>query len=124
MTDAPRPPPPPGSQPEQPPEPPPAGWYPAPGAPPGTVRYWDGRQWTSQTASGSDQPQPIKAGSSRTTIYVVSVIAVTLIVLGALFAWTFTSIFSGFDEFFDGAKVFDDLEPSSPPSEETSGTSR
>ena len=25
----------------------PAGWYPAPGDPPGTHRYWDGSQWTT-----------------------------------------------------------------------------
>lgn len=30
----------------------PPGWYPAPGDPPGTHRYWDGAQWTTG-------PQPI-----------------------------------------------------------------
>ena len=25
---------------------PPAGWFPAPGGPPGQLRYWDGSSWT------------------------------------------------------------------------------
>lgn len=32
----------------------PPGWYPAPGDPPGTHRYWDGNAWTTG-------PQPIQA---------------------------------------------------------------
>jgi hypothetical protein len=27
---------------------PPAGWFPAPGGPPGRLRYWDGATWTDQ----------------------------------------------------------------------------
>jgi Protein of unknown function (DUF2510) len=48
---------------------PPAGWYPDP-ANPGTQRYWDGQQWTEQSAPSSSPsagwyPDPANPGSQR-----------------------------------------------------------
>ena len=40
----------------------PPGWYPAQGDPPGTHRYWDGRQWTTG-------PQPMAPGSGGGGLY-------------------------------------------------------
>lgn len=38
----------------------PPGWYPAPGDPPGTHRYWNGSQWTTgPTPIGGGGPQPM-----------------------------------------------------------------
>jgi uncharacterized protein YbjQ (UPF0145 family) len=39
-------------------QPTPPGWYPAAGDPPGTVRYWDGSQWTGEPISQSSEPEP------------------------------------------------------------------
>lgn len=41
----------------------PPGWYPAPGDPPGTQRYWDGSQWTgSPVPVDPSAPPPSPAG--------------------------------------------------------------
>lgn len=40
----------------------PAGWYPAPGDPDGTQRYWDGAQWVGQ-------PQPVPAPTAAQPAY-------------------------------------------------------
>jgi uncharacterized RDD family membrane protein YckC len=49
---------------------PPPGWYPAQGDPPGTVRWWDGRQWSGGPVPGSPHGygiagQPYSPASTR-----------------------------------------------------------
>lgn len=36
----------------------PPGWYPAPGDPPGTQRYWDGANWTTDPQPAGQPPAP------------------------------------------------------------------
>lgn len=38
------------------------GWYPDPGAPTWSLRYWDGSDWTEQTTPPATGPQPGTAG--------------------------------------------------------------
>jgi hypothetical protein len=77
---------------------PPPGWYPEPSAP-GAQRYWDGRRWTEHLAP---LPTPPAGSSSRTAIWVASIIGVVLLALGGMTVWMFTSIFSSVGSVFDG----------------------
>lgn len=40
----------------------PAGWYPAPGYPPGTNRYWDGAQWVGEPQAAAAQGEMFAPG--------------------------------------------------------------
>ncbi|MCL2317083.1 MAG: DUF2510 domain-containing protein [Actinomycetia bacterium] len=63
----------------------PPGWYPDPGGAPGRFRYWDGHQWSPQTASAPGSvPQGARSqdGSSRAwLVALVVLLAVTVLIV-------------------------------------------
>jgi Protein of unknown function (DUF2510)/SmpA / OmlA family len=58
----------------------PPGWYPDPQQP-GTQRYWDGQQWTQQTAPGGPQA-PKKGGGSLVLKIMLGILLAGIVLIG------------------------------------------
>lgn len=80
----------------------PAGWYPAPDGQP-YQRYWDGRQWTADTAPLAPPPAPASPQPTRfithervRTSHTFHLL-MTLLTLGAwgIFVWLPITVFNG-----------------------------
>jgi hypothetical protein len=69
---------------------PPPGWYPA-GDASGTLRWWDGRQWTNHVASPTPGTPPRRSRTRSALLISLSVLAAIAVMFGSMLLYAFAS---------------------------------
>jgi hypothetical protein len=68
----------------------PPGWYPA-GDASGTLRWWDGRQWTNHVAGPIPETPPRRSRTRSALLISLSVLAAVAVMFGSMLLYAFAS---------------------------------